>query len=308
VAPRRHGLGRVQASRERYDSSVLDEMLRWYGAGMNPDLLSRSADNVALGDADVAVIAAVLADPGRWRVLAALGDGRALPASMLAAEAGVAASTASEHLARLVGAGLLTVERHGRYRYFQLAGLEVAELLEALARVAPPAPVRSLREGTRAQALRFARTCYDHLAGRVGVAVMDAMLRRGFLEGGENQVELEGAPGAGELAPVRPRGDGLAAPGKAIRFGLTERGAAFLGELGVDLTTLPRRRPAVRYCIDWSEQRPRLAGGVGAALTSRLLVLGWLRPAERSRAVHLTDHGRAGLASVLGIDVERATS
>src|SRR2546423_5345498 len=113
------------------------------------------------GDADVAAIAALLADPGRSRGLAALGDGRALPASSLAAGAGVAASTASQHLAKLVGAGLLTVERHGRYRYFRLAGPPVADALEALARIAPPTPIRSLREGTRAAALRFARTCYD---------------------------------------------------------------------------------------------------------------------------------------------------
>src|SRR6266511_3670464 len=117
------------------------------------------------GDTNISAIASVLADPGRCRVLAALGDGRALPASMLAAEAGVAPSTASEHLSKLVRAGLLTVERHSRHRYFRLAGPDVADLLEALARVAPPSPVRSLREGTRAHALRSARTCYDHLAG-----------------------------------------------------------------------------------------------------------------------------------------------
>ena len=213
------------------------------------------------GDADVAAVAAALADPGRWRVLAALGDGRALPASTLAAEAGVAASTASEHLARLVDAGLLSVERHGRYRYFRLAGPDVGDLLEALARVAPPTPVRSLRDGTRAQALRFARTCYDHLAGRVGVAMMDALLRRGFLEA-ERPVD----------APVG--GDHPAAAGRAIRLRLTEPGVVFLGELGVDLGKLPRRRPAVRYCLDWSEQRHHLAGAVGATLARRRFELG----------------------------------
>jgi DNA-binding transcriptional ArsR family regulator len=243
------------------------------------------------GDADVAAVAALLADPGRWRVLAALGDGRALPASTLAAEAGVAPSTASEHLARLVDAGLLSVQRHGRYRYFRLAGPEVGDLLEALARVAPPAPVRSLRDGTRAQALRFARTCYDHLAGRVGVAMMDALLRRGFLEA-ERPVE----------APVG--GDHRAAAGRAIRLRLTEPGVVFLGELGVDLGKLPRRRPAVRYCLDWSEQRPHLAGAVGAALTGRLLDLGWIRRADRGRAVHLSDQGRTGFATVLGVHLD----
>src|SRR5919201_1517369 len=193
------------------------------------------------GDADIATIAAVLADPARCRVLAALGDGRALPASMLASEAGVAPSTASEHLARLVDSGLVSVERHGRHRYFRLAGPQVADLLEALARVAPPAPVRSLREGTRSQALRFARTCYDHLAGRVGVAMMGSLLERGHLE-------------ADRAWDGLPAGDRPSAPGRAVRFGLTGEGAAFLEGLGVDLDALPPRRPAIGYCVDWSEQ------------------------------------------------------
>jgi DNA-binding transcriptional ArsR family regulator len=122
------------------------------------------------GDADLAALGAVLGDRARARILLALGDGRALAASVLASEAGVAASTASAHLARLVDAGLLAVTVQGRHRYYRLAGPQVAELIEVLARVAPAAPVRSLREGTRAQALRAARTCYDHLAGRLGVA------------------------------------------------------------------------------------------------------------------------------------------
>jgi DNA-binding transcriptional ArsR family regulator len=240
------------------------------------------------GDADIASVAALLADPSRCRVLAALGDGRALPASMLASEAGVAASTASEHLARLVDAGLLTVERHGRHRYFRIAGPQVADLLEALARVAPPAPVRSLRQGTRAQMLRFARTCYDHLAGQVGVALMDALMEREHLE------------------PDRPAGaltsgDRLSSPGRAIVYGLTEKGAAFLEDFGVDLDRLPPRRPAIRYCVDWSEQRPHLAGGVGAALTNRLFDLDWIRRSEYNRAVQVTDDGRDGFAEVFEV-------
>ena len=243
------------------------------------------------GDANIAAIGSVLADPGRCRVLSALGDGRALPASMLAAEAGVAPSTASEHLARLVGAGLLTVERHGRHRYFRLAGPEVAELLEALARVAPPSPVRSLREGTRAHALRAARTCYDHLAGRIGVAVMDSMVEQGVLE--RDRVD--------DSQPLPP-GDHPASPGAVIRFGVTDRGSSFFGDFGVDLASLPPRRPAIRYCVDWSEQRPHLAGALGAALTDRFFDLAWIRRAERSRAVHVTDEGRKGLAEVFGVD------
>jgi hypothetical protein len=147
-----------------------------------------------------------------------------------------------------------------------------------------------LREGTRAQALRSARTCYDHLAGRVGVAAMDSLLEQGFLESDHVEDGL-------------PSGDRLSSPGRAIRYGLTEEGALFLEKFGVDLDALPPRRPAIRYCIDWSEQRPHLAGAVGAALTSRIFGLGWIRRAERSRAVHVTDEGRAGFARVFGIDV-----
>ncbi len=151
-----------------------------------------------LGDADLAAVGAALAEPARARILAALGDGRALAASVLAAEAGVAASTASAHLARLLDAGLLEVLPQGRHRYYRLAGPHVAELLEALARVAPPAPVRSLREGTRAEALRTARTCYDHLAGRLGVALMTALIADGHVTGGDGRHDPA-------VAATRPR-------------------------------------------------------------------------------------------------------
>src|SRR5438128_10800351 len=124
------------------------------------------------GDADLAAVGTLLAEPARVRMLAALGDGRALPASALAAEARVAPSTASGHLAKLVAGGLLAVESRGRRRYFTLHGPEVAEVLEAIARIAPREPVRSLGQATRAEALRVARTCYDHLPGRLGAAVL----------------------------------------------------------------------------------------------------------------------------------------
>src|SRR5919197_63410 len=130
------------------------------------------------GDTDITKVASLMADPARAKILLALGDNRALAASVLADEAGVAASTASSHLKKLVDGGFLTVERHGRHRYFRLAGPHVAQLLEALARVAPPAPVKSLKEGTRAQAVRLARTCYDHLAGEAGPAVRAGLGRR----------------------------------------------------------------------------------------------------------------------------------
>src|SRR5918911_4958178 len=133
------------------------------------------------GDADLAAVGALLAEPARARMLAALGDGRALPASVLAAEARVAPSTASEHLAKLVGGGLLAVESRGRRRYFRLYGPEIGDALEAVSRIAPAEPVRSLRESTRAEALRLARPCYDHLAGALGTALMDALVERGIV-------------------------------------------------------------------------------------------------------------------------------
>jgi DNA-binding transcriptional ArsR family regulator len=133
------------------------------------------------GDADLAAIGSLVADRARCRILLALADGRALPASVLASEAGVAASTASSHLGRLVDAGFVTVAARGRYRYYRLAGPEVAALIEDVGRLAPSEPVRSLRQGTRAHALRRARTCYDHLAGRLGVAVTEGLVRCGAM-------------------------------------------------------------------------------------------------------------------------------
>src|SRR4051795_5021471 len=149
------------------------------------------------GDTDLAALGAVLAERARSRILLALLDGRALPASVLAAEAGVAPSTASSHLAKLADSGLVTVEPNGRHRYYRLAGPDVAKMLEAVARLAPPMKVRSLRQGTRAEAMRTARLCYDHLAGRLGTALMEALVEEGAVAGGDG---LHVADGADRLA------------------------------------------------------------------------------------------------------------
>jgi DNA-binding transcriptional ArsR family regulator len=213
-------------------------------------------------DADLASIGALLAEPARAKVLMALGDGRSLPASMLASEAGVAASTASHHLSRLVDGGLLTVVTRGRHRYFTLARPHVAELLEAVARVAPTRPVTSLREGTRAHALRYARRCYDHLAGRLGVAVADAL----FVVCGES-------------------------------FEVTASGATKLASVGVSA----HMGDTARACVDWTEQRPHVAGALGQALLRRLLELEWLQRDPHTRAVRLTAAGQARLPAELGV-------
>src|SRR4051794_40323114 len=236
------------------------------------------------GDTDIAALAAVLADPGRARMLAALGDGRALPASVLADEAGVAASTASEHLRKLTEAGLVGAERHGRHRYFRLAGPHIGELLEAMARVAPAAAVRSLREGTRAHAIRQARTCYDHLAGKLGTDLFSGLLERGVIVGGD-----------GVFDPERAREDRLSSPGWDVEYRLGDIGP--LAELGIELPD--GRRPLIRYCIDWSEQRHHLAGALGAALANRFFELGWIKRAKGTRAVHVTPEGAEGLSPLL---------
>jgi DNA-binding transcriptional ArsR family regulator len=213
-------------------------------------------------NADLASVGALLAEPARAKVLLVLGDGRSLPASMLASEAGVAPSTASHHLARLVDGGLLTVASRGRHRYYALAGPYVAELLEAVARVAPAQPVTSLRAGTRAHALRYARHCYDHLAGRLGVAVAEAL--------------------------VVVRDDDLE---------VTEVGARKLVAVGVDA----RAGESARACLDWTEQRHHVAGQLGRTLLQRLLELDWLQRSAGTRALRLTDAGRTAFQGELGV-------
>ncbi len=247
-----------------------------------------AAPSVALaGEADIAAVGALVADPSRSRILLALGDGRALPAGRLASEAGVSAATASSHLAKLSDAGLLVVEAYGRHRYYRLAGPDVADLIEALQRLAPVAPVRSLRQGTRARALRDARTCYDHLAGRLAVEIMASLIARGHLAGGD-----------GTFDPAAARGDTRAGAGRDVDYELTAEGAAFLEDLGV---VAPPGRRLVRYCVDWSEQRHHLAGALGRGLLDRLFALGWIRRAEAARAVQVTAAGEAGLLEAFGV-------
>jgi DNA-binding transcriptional ArsR family regulator len=248
------------------------------------------------GDADIAKVGALVADPARARILLALGDGRALPASVLADEAGVTASTASAHLSKLVDGDLLTVERQGRHRYFTLAGPSVASLIEAMAQVAPPAPVRSMRQGTRAHAVRTARTCYDHLAGILGTQLMASLVERELLTGGDGIFDRR-----------RADQDRLSAPGFDFDYRLTERGWQELTEFGIDFAALQSRpRPLIRYCVDWSEQRHHLAGSLGAAMADRMFELRWVTRARRGRAVHLTEEGKTGLRDRFGLELAAA--
>ena len=220
----------------------------------------------------------VLGDRTRLRMLAALMDGRDLPASLLAAEAGVAASTASEHLSKLVDAGLVTVHPQGRHRYFRLRDSEVAALVESLSQFAPlPAP-RSLKQGNRLAALREARTCYDHLAGRLGVSILAGLIERGAIS-------------------VDDGGD--------VAYRLTPSGCTLLLDLGVDLPPHAAGTVPLRHCVDWTERTHHLSGLVGRALAARLFELGWIERNAVARSVRVTDRGRRGLRA-LQIDDRRS--
>jgi DNA-binding transcriptional ArsR family regulator len=223
---------------------------------------------------DLASLAALLADQTRAAMCLALLDGRAWTAGELATHTGVAPSTATEHLHRLIDGGLLVERRQGRHRYVQLAGPSVAELLEDLAaRIERrPASPQGLRAVTASAALRRGRTCYDHLAGQLGVAVTDAMTRAGLLD-------------------------------QTGGFALTPAGLAWLTDaLGVSPEgLLPGSRPLARGCLDWTERRQHLAGVAGAKLCETFFCNGWVGRIGSGRAVRLTANGKAALLDLLGL-------
>lgn len=222
----------------------------------------------------IAEAAALIGDPGRAAMLAALTDGRAYTATELGLIAGVSAPTASGHLAKLLQARLVEVERQGRHRYYRLAGADVARALESLKALSVKTPPRPRQPGPRDPTMRFARTCYDHLAGELGVALTARLLALGYLA-------------------ARPDG-----------FEVTTRGERELRGLGVDVAALRRlRRPFARSCLDWSERRPHLAGALGAAVLAELEKRRWLARRPGSRTVSLTPDGRRGLDAAFGLSL-----
>jgi DNA-binding transcriptional ArsR family regulator len=230
--------------------------------------VSRVATNV-----DMAAVGRLIAAPARAAMLEALSDGNTWAVGALARVAQVSQSTASEHLDGLRSGGLVAVERAGRQRLYRLATTEVADALEQLGTLAPPLPPRGLRESSRNEALRLGRTCYDHLAGRLGVEVTESLV-------------------AAEL--VR---------GAAEAFAPTRKGVRAFAAAGIDVEAQRRgRRPLTRTCLDWSERRPHLGGALGAALLGALEECDGLAHVAGSRAVRLRPSGRALLAR-LGVRV-----
>ncbi len=226
-----------------------------------------------LAPESVSKFAGLLADTSRAAICIALLDGRAWTPSELAAFAGIARPTASGHLNQLVDAGLLTELRQGRHRYVRLASTELAELIEHVATVAgQPATARSLRSVGVAEDLARARTCYDHLAGALGVRLFDAM----------------------EAAGLLCQAGGLT---------VTDAGRSWFAELAGPGALHGGSRPLVRACLDWTERRTHLAGALGAALYQQLVARGWVLPRPGSRAVRVTTEGEIALARLLSVQL-----
>src|SRR5689334_3392191 len=220
----------------------------------------------------IAQVASLVGDPTRANMLAGLMDGRALTASELAYLSGVSPQTASGHLAKLKDGGLLALERQGRHRYFRLASPLVSRMLEGLMVVAEDGPARHRKRWRGGEALRHARTCYDHMAGRVAVGITDALIERTYIvlnqDGGQ----------------------------------VTCAGHAFLGEIGVSLSSVPKRRVFCRPCLDWSERRSHLAGLLGAALLDFAFAREWVQRIPDSRALLVTAAGKQGFLDQFGVD------
>lgn len=223
---------------------------------------------------NIASAAFLIADPARAAMLMSLLDGRARPAGELAFSGGVTAQTASSHLGKLLAGGLLLVETQGRHRYYRLAGAHVALALENLASIGPAQAVRRSAPSRDAQRLQFARCCYDHLAGSVGVVLTHRLQELGFL-----------------------------IPAADKQFEVTPAGIEWFAHMGLDVAKLrPTRSGLARQCLDWTEREHHLAGPLGVQFLSLLCSNGWLRRSTSSRAIQVTPKGWIGLKEQLGID------
>lgn len=213
----------------------------------------------------IAEVASLIGDVARANILSALMDGRALTAGELTWHAGVSASTTSGHLSKLAQAELIALEMQGRHRYYRLASPQIAHAIETLMAVAATGPKRHRPVGPKDDALRAARACYDHMAGRLGVALADSLCQHGHI--------------------ILTDGSGL----------VTDKGRRLFSDFGIEIEAGPRRnRPLCRTCLDWSERRPHLAGQLGASLLDRSLGLGWVTRVPNSRVLKITVVGRRG--------------
>ncbi|WP_025028629.1 ArsR/SmtB family transcription factor [Caldalkalibacillus mannanilyticus] len=224
---------------------------------------------------NVAIVASLVSDASRAAILTVLLDGRFHPASELAYMAGIKPQTASFHLGKMVEATLITVEKQGRHRYYGIRNQEVARMMESLLAIAPPIKIRSFTQSSEDTALRFARTCYDHLAGNLGVQLTNALLNMELIYEEEDS------------------------------FSITKKGEEFFKAFEIDLERIKKKRRSFSHkCLDWSERRPHLAGALGNALLERLLQLHWIERLPKTRAMKITPTGRTGLKKIFSIDLD----
>ncbi|MEH6944611.1 ArsR/SmtB family transcription factor [Bacillus sp. JJ722] len=225
---------------------------------------------------NISFIAKLIAEPTRAIILDCLMGGQALPASELAYMAKVSNPTISSHLSKLLEGNLLIAEQHGRHRYYRLANEDVAEVLEKLGTIAPTVQVRSLRQSAQLKQVRYARTCYDHLAGELGVKLAEALVDKDYL----TLVDGE--------------------------YVVTEQGRKWFLNFGINIEEAKtKRRIFAKPCLDWSERRYHISGWLGSALTNRFFEQGWITKVEKNRAVHLTEKGTRALQDQFGIDMKK---
>ena len=215
---------------------------------------------------NISKIASLISDPTRSSILLSLMDGRIHPASELAYTAKVKPQTASFHLQKMLEANLVSVERHGRHRYYKLTSSDVAKVIEQMLIISPNSPVTSLRDSREKSAIHFARTCYDHLAGYIGVQITNSLIEQGFIK----KVDMN--------------------------YEVTSEGFQFFQEFGIDLEEQKKKRRAyARCCLDWSKREHHIAGALGNALLLKMLELNWITRMPKIRAVKVTPSGKVEL-------------
>lgn len=222
-------------------------------------------------DLNIAEVATMIGDPVRAKILWALLDGRAYTATELALVADTSPQNASIHLSKLVHSEFLVVAKQGRHRYYFFAGDHIAYAVEALANLVPPNRIKNYSENSKS-GVNYCRTCYDHLAGRIGVLINEALIRRHLITATKNSYEI------------------------------SQQGMNWFSVIGIDVQRLrEKKRVFAKPCLDWSERRYHLAGALGAALLDSMLTLDWIRKVKNSRAIVISSKGQKELSQKLGI-------
>ncbi|KPD10048.1 ArsR family transcriptional regulator [Aneurinibacillus migulanus] len=223
---------------------------------------------------NVGIVAALVSEASRAAILTVLLDGRFHPASELAYMAGITPQTASFHLTKMVNANIVTVEKQGRHRYYGIQNQEVAQVMESFLSIAPQIEIKSLKHALEDKAMRFARTCYDHLAGNLGVQLADFLIKADIICEENDE------------------------------YAVTEKGEKFFTAFQIDLKKIrSKRRSFSHKCLDWSERRHHLAGALGNALLERLLELNWIQRLPKTRAIKITPNGKKGFKEIFCIDI-----